>query len=151
VTSLAVAWGTIPDWLAAVGTVGALGVALVLLAKELRARREAIEDRVREHARYVAAWLGEQPSSSPGLLAVHNGGQEPAYECIVKWTHSGYDEPPQLAAFAVLPPGETMHATVTPPAFMSLLPPLTIFFTDARGIRWRRDPGGQLARIAPGL
>ena len=150
-TSVAVAWGTVPDWLAAVGTVGALGVALVLLAKELRARREASEDRVREHARYVAAWLDEPPSSSPALLLLHNGGQEPAYECIVKWTQGGYDEPQQLAAFAVLPPGETLGAPVTTPAFMSLLPPLTIFFTDARGIRWQRDPGGQLARIAPGL
>lgn len=36
--------GTIPDWIAALGTVAAFGVALRPLAKELAARREVEED-----------------------------------------------------------------------------------------------------------
>jgi hypothetical protein len=34
-------WGTVPDWLAAVGTLAAFAVALRLLGKELAARRGA--------------------------------------------------------------------------------------------------------------
>ena len=42
-------WGTIPDWIAAIGTAGALGATVSLLRGELR-QRDA------EQARLVACW-----------------------------------------------------------------------------------------------
>lgn len=50
-----VEWGTVPDWVAAFGTLAAFAVALRLLFKELEARREYEADRRRDQARLVAA------------------------------------------------------------------------------------------------
>jgi hypothetical protein len=52
-----VEYGTVPDWLAGAGTVGALVVALVLLSHDLRARREVEEERRRAQASRVVCWL----------------------------------------------------------------------------------------------
>ena len=50
-------FGTVPDWLAAVGTLLAFVVALRLLFKELAAHREQEEDRRRNQASLVTAWM----------------------------------------------------------------------------------------------
>jgi hypothetical protein len=44
-----VQWGTVPAWLAAIGTVGGLGYALRLFSREGKASREHEADRLREH------------------------------------------------------------------------------------------------------
>jgi hypothetical protein len=55
--SPAVEYGTVPEWLAGAGTVGALVVALVLLSQDLRARREVEEERRRPRpAGWSAGW-----------------------------------------------------------------------------------------------
>jgi hypothetical protein len=93
--------GTIPDWIAALGTVAAFLVALRLLAKELAARREYEEDRRRAQASRVVCWLEVAPStatftpSSGGPsttfptgdhleLILHNGSDEPVFDCRIQ-------------------------------------------------------------------
>jgi hypothetical protein len=64
-------WGTVPDWVAAFGTLAAFFVALRLLAKELVARREQEQDRRRPQARLANAWLAfEAPPDSDRDTAV---------------------------------------------------------------------------------
>jgi hypothetical protein len=57
-------YGTLPDWLAALGTIGAFFAGLRLLRKELEARRDDVEDRRSAQARLVAAWVSPTP---PGM------------------------------------------------------------------------------------
>ena len=87
--------GTLPDWLAALGTVGGFFAGLRLLRKELDARREVEEDRRRQQASRVACWVGmieqepgrrlmpERAGEFPLVVGavLHNGSEEPVYDC----------------------------------------------------------------------
>jgi hypothetical protein len=132
-------WGTLPDWLAAAGTIGAFFAGLRLLRKELDTRREALEDRRRAQARLVAAWTDIQPV--PGLLGppitippyehvffVRNGSEEPVYDVsiIMVAEDSPYADDPEAAwrkdgaleagamhaHFSIVPPGERIRNTI---------------------------------------
>jgi hypothetical protein len=156
-------WGTVPDWLAAVGTLAAFAVALRLLAKELAARREQEEDRRREQASRVACWLEivEDPDWPPRHWApdkpvravaavLQNGSEEPVYDCRV---HIELD--PGASGKLVsgdrqysleertLPPGRTQRSVSFP---REDLPPAStrMSFRDAAGRRWTRYPDGRL-------
>src|SRR5439155_17379932 len=54
-TARTLQWGDVPTWLAAVGTIAAVVVALVFAGREGRHRREAAK---RAQANQVTAWLG---------------------------------------------------------------------------------------------
>jgi hypothetical protein len=83
-------WGTVPDWLAAVGILAAFAVALRLLGKELAARREAEEDRRREQARQVSVWATEIEQVPPALGSLvffvvrANRSDEPVYDVLIE-------------------------------------------------------------------
>jgi hypothetical protein len=68
-----VKWGTVPDWLAAIGTVATLGIALAVLIRELR------EHRARQ-ASLVAAWMGQRHE-----IVVQNKSNAPAYNLCVSY------------------------------------------------------------------
>jgi hypothetical protein len=164
-----VEWGTVPDWLAAVGTLLAFAVALRLLFKELAARREVEEDRRREQARLVSAWtLRDQFQTGFGTyelgfaVKVRNASQEPVYD--LKFTLVPYEGPfatdPEAARRADetvetgteggdlgrLPPGETIRFRIKQrPHLESLV--LGLSFTDSQGRRWKRLPNGTLTEI----
>jgi len=79
-------WGTVPDWVTAFGTLAAFAVALRLLAKELAARREYEEDRRRDQARLVAAWVERFIAMAPTnqyVVVLRNGSEEPVYDLRV--------------------------------------------------------------------
>lgn len=156
--------GTIPDWLAAFGTLAAFGVALTLLAKELAERREYLEDRRRDQAGRVAAWPElEIQSGQPSryVIVLRNGSEEPVYD--VKVTLVAKDSPfasdpesvrnedgsfkeagPISLSEEILPPGEPVRYPIPsgllPHAYTS--PGLS--FTDSRDRRWKRYPKGRL-------
>jgi len=164
-------WGTVPDWLEAVGTLLAFAVAFRLLAKELTARREYEEDRRREQASQVACWVEvvEDPdlalhpwASEIGTRRVaavlHNGSEEPVYDCRV---HLEID-PAAEGSFSKVVDGAfqkgerrlTLTERTLPPGrihvFLGLgradKPHVSTWmtFTDAAGHRWTRHPNGQL-------
>jgi hypothetical protein len=154
----AVEYGTVADWLAAVGTVGALAFALWLFAREQF-------DRHRAQARLVSAWpTTPQPKlSGDGVifaLMVKNGSAEPIYR--VRATMVPYDSPhaddPEAATgqagtitarLPILPGGEVLE-TGLDPARTGISPgAVGVSFTDAQGVRWRRLPGGSLTWRRP--
>jgi hypothetical protein len=164
-------WGTLPDWLAAVGTVGAFIAGLRLLQKELDARREALEDRRRAQARLVAAWTDMQPV--PGMLGppiatppyehvffVRNGSEEPVYDVsiIMVAEDSRFADDPEAAMrgdgtledgavhahFSIVPPGERVRNTISAEIAPSPYPPCALTFRDAQERRWKRYPNGRL-------
>jgi hypothetical protein len=158
-------WGTVPDWLAAIGTLAAFGVALRLLAKELAARREQEEDRRSSQARLVSAWPTD-PQVEGGRLrvtvVVKNGSDEPVYQvhAVLVPPDSPWAEDPEAGAGQVpaaeigrmmLPPGQKEEGRF--PMIMSILHtgigpgPVGISFTDAAGRRWKRYPDGRLVEL----
>jgi hypothetical protein len=143
--------GTLPEWLAAVGIVGALFVALRLSGRELAARRAAAEDREKDQARLISAWAQMSSEGGLGTVMLRNGSGEPAYDVSIYGTSDVYDEPPIVFQLAVLPPGETIDTRAHPPGpYMAEIPPMDLAFTDSRGTRWRRlAAGAQLEKVPP--
>jgi hypothetical protein len=159
-------WGTAPDWLAAIGTVGALAFALVLFARDQ-------EDRRRAQASRVVSWLVVEPTMSsvtPGVdlptaprivgyhseAVLHNGSVEPVFDCRVQVDL----EPPVTVTTTpddtwrftlterMLPPGQTrrrlrdLRESDLPDAYVWMV------FTDASNRRWQRSHTGRLSRLA---
>jgi hypothetical protein len=114
-------WGTVPDWLAAVGTVAAFAVALGLFRKEQKARREYEEDRRREQARLISAWpeapevpgVKDRPRNTDVIawmretgtdayvhLVMKNGSAEPVYRifAVMVASDSSYADDPEVGA-----------------------------------------------------
>ena len=144
----AVDWGTVPDWIAAIGTTGALLVAVTLLWREQRDHDVA-------QARLVSAWVNEVDDSRPEPLSgvvVQNKSDEPVYDVIIflfdSVAHAEVGEPGQeIFHVEVLPPGTRHRATDSVHARMGHIPLLTLTFTDSSNRRWTRK-GGSLQRAA---
>jgi hypothetical protein len=81
--------GDLPTWLAALGTVGALGAALWQIGAERKRRHEREaqerEERHRAQARLIAATFGPEDHSGPGRTGIEliNGSPEPVYRLVV--------------------------------------------------------------------
>lgn len=98
-------WGTMAGGLAAAGTIGAVGIALIQVARERRARirreQQVQSDRRRAHATRISAWLGEaervpdrehinvgddhtadRAFNWRTPIYVHNSSAEPVYEVV---------------------------------------------------------------------
>jgi hypothetical protein len=89
-------FGSLPDWLSGVGTVGALLLTYALLRRELDARRDEVNDRRRAQARLVTVWwtrvqkdsnkdmtdfTGEWPEEIGFRVWAANSSQEAVYDC----------------------------------------------------------------------
>jgi len=142
-------WGTVPDWLAAVGTLAAFAVALRLLGKELAARREAEEDHRREQARRVSVWATEIEQVPPALGSLvffvvrANRSDEPVYDVLIEMASNdpGGAWAPWRKHIPVMPPGQEQTRLQVVPYRPG---PVTLTFTDAVGRRWKRYPDGRL-------
>jgi hypothetical protein len=137
--------GTIPEWIAALGTVAAFFVALGLFAKELAARREQQEDQRRDQARRVTALAQRWPGGAERhTLIMRNNSDEPASAITVVMEHP--DKPGVITrqeSWDLLPPGESPEKS----AFFAPVGPITLSFTDAAGRRWKRYPDGRLVEV----
>jgi hypothetical protein len=128
-------WGSVPEWLAAIGTILAFILAFAILRRELRA--------IRVHeARLVSIWSsytgaeGEATKSHAFEIFVRNGGTEPVYSVRVRLRGV------EMLSYDVLPPAETEKGTLS--LEMRERPPLSIQFLDVQGQLWERNPQGRL-------
>lgn len=92
--AMSIQFGDIPTWVAAIGTIGALGAALWQIGNERKRRiAQEAQDRSERHqsqARLVAAWIGEiiygteDSSYDDGRTAIEllNGSAEPIYSLV---------------------------------------------------------------------
>lgn len=146
------------DWLAAVGTVGAVLLGLFVLAREQRDRRKV-------QARSVNAWAVEvRPKRDRTELGVivgmsgkcvvveaHNSSTEPVYD-FHAWVH--HNLAPDSGSMgsherAVLPPGAHtifVDGVDIPDGGLAHLPYVDVTFRDTAGRRWQRLYTGKLAR-----
>jgi hypothetical protein len=145
-------WGSVPDWLAAVGTLAAFFVALRLLAKELAARREQEEDRRRNQARLVVAWATFKEVSETEVrysVVMRNGSDEPVYDglCVVVPSTAVFE---WEVGWLILPPHEIKEGDLRlPERYWRPLweAAIELSFTDAAGRRWTRYPDGRLVEL----
>lgn len=125
-----VEWGNVPEWVAAVGTLGAFGVALWLLGAQLGTYRASEQDRIQGDAIRISAWWSLPQSIKIGLrerirtrraperrheVTVHlrNSSDNPVYDCIVylgptRQPTPGGREDAWDFHFPVLPGGQTL-------------------------------------------
>lgn len=152
-------WGTLPEWLAAVGTLLAFAVALRLLFKELETRREDVGARLRAQARLVAAWVTQietHESATTCHLVTRNGSDEPVHNVTVTLYQRGSARdalheratqwysllaPQTIEAFGPINLEEPLYV-----AWSSLT--ASIAFRDSQGYSWLREPGGILTLVA---
>lgn len=162
VCSWSINWGSLPDWLAAIGTVGSLGVVAIGLTREVKRRRE--DDRAaaaeRRHAtarqaRLVTA-VARAWSPQQVHVTVRNESQAPIFDVkpglLVADPETGQQTVPlagRVLDFVAMHriaggSGELQVAlTVDEPLTADPRAITDLIFTDANGLRWRRINNGQ--------
>jgi hypothetical protein len=163
--------GSIPDWIAGIGTVAAFFVALLLFRRQMNELRDADEGRQRAQATQISAWCKEETQSDGSAaqwLRLRNGSGEPVYQCAAlfasanneTWTAQNHDEWQAAinrsgASYGargtmVLAPGETTNWVVEDTELQSArgaIVPVFLIFRDAHGTSWSRSPRGVLLRF----
>jgi len=146
-------------WLSAIGTVGALLVALILLSYEVYDRhrnRQADRERV---ARKISAWC--DTVKTPLALWIQNLADEPIYDAVAYIGRMGTnlerlpdpDTVYQEVVFGIIPPGQRIDSNdverdlVTGGPFPDL-PEVAVEFTDSSGLHWRRLANGTLKNVS---
>jgi hypothetical protein len=156
-------WGDYPTWLAAIGTLAAVIVALYLAGQD--SRRRSRQQRAHQ-AELITAWLTdvrgvhEHGKQQRCGIAILNGSQQLAYHVIatlvdVRGT-AGYDfrergglNPYAFRAFVgELPPGRTDVQVDYPGVAMHIRWVVELAFKDAAGVTWVREADGRLKSIA---
>jgi hypothetical protein len=162
---LGVGTGTWPDWIAAFGTsIAAIGTILVL-NREVQARREEKAAERTYQARRVLCWLvdrGKESPTDPRLtVMIRNGSELPIFDCriLVEVDPAAgiqRTQPGELASHDVeleenrhltfhedmIPPGDHPRPLPVPGAFRAGSS-ATLLFTDTNGQRWSRDSRGR--------
>jgi hypothetical protein len=138
--------GDVPSWFAAIGTVGALAVSLLLLRMTLNDRKAERNDRRMAQAHLVAAWLHLYEADTqpyPELrIRIRNGSELPIYAVALNinvGVRGTFVRQPGAMA-----PGETRELRVQIPAYPRLDVRPSVAFTDAAGNRWLRTSNGQI-------
>lgn len=151
-TVLATAWGDIPTWVGAVGTVAAAWIALVIYGQSQRERK-------RSQARSVSGWVPGGPTLVPAGMPIGGSpiiGQEDRVELLIA-IHNGSNEIiSDVEARVVSPDGDDLHVEglrwtdIGPGQRVELSHSqlddgsirgevrLKVQFTDAAGRRWER-------------
>jgi hypothetical protein len=154
-------WGDYPTWLAAIGTILAVVVALGLAGREGRQRRRQQE---RLEAELVTAWLERMGGPTvqgpePAIIVVVNGSQQLAYKVIASLVpvrgaisddfrqKIGRSAADFRAFKGELPPGRTNLEVEWPGGGMHIRFGVELAFRDAGGRNWIRTADGQLKRI----
>jgi hypothetical protein len=151
--------GDVPSWLAAIGTVGAFAIALLLLWVQMSDRRKEAGDRRMAQARLVAAWLSEMtPAGEVAATDAYAGTSLLDYDVLVR---NGSEQPVYMATvqlvvgvrgtcvrrIGVLGPGETRELRIKVPGEPRGVPFANITFADSAGQVWMRSGhAGELTR-----
>ncbi|MER5262264.1 hypothetical protein ABTZ99_09315 [Actinosynnema sp. NPDC002837] len=150
--------GDLPGWLEAIGTVGAFAVTTRLLWLELRRRREALAEQIREQASKVSFIQRREGPQEMGIR-FSNLSHLPVRSVTVHIEINGICR--ESISFNSIPPDRgdygspeltqwvngharrVFESTGIPEMKMGVV----IDFTDANGRRWRRDENGYLEAL----
>lgn len=168
-------WGSVPEWVGAIGTTGAFVAGLVLLGKELQEHRSRRAERRLEAASQVSTWWeydrsrsgDPAPSIGKGVksfytafwaLHVRNGGPAPVYDCTVYvGPRKDFQQLPDSYFFPVVAGGTTLSENLDDMEIelwhdedKGLLAKdvwAEVTFTDPSGRSWLRDAYGRLVEL----
>lgn len=145
-------WGSVPDWIAGVGSLAAIVVALWISLSEAKLRRRRDEDEEKRPARLVV--LGEPALGSPQLGAteaseyvrVHNFGEAPIHQLhvgLAVWRAHDREPVPALIEVTFLGPGESQEFEFAVPDGEGSIRAgeLAAYFVDAFGRAWKLNDG----------
>jgi hypothetical protein len=163
-------WGeAVPNWLAAIGTVGAVVVALWIALRDMhrqgtadrkaeeaeaeRARKavEIEESRRRAQAELVIGWALVSTTEHPDYVAGVGGfyanySGQPVFEARIEVLGEKTGRRFHEVRLPVLPPSDeaTMIDLGLADEYTDELPRIVMSFRDVAGRRWRRYPDGRL-------
>ena len=166
-------WGSLPDWIASVGTCLALSLSAAITLSEIRQRKhaQALLQRERVRARAsdahgVVAWLEVQATSGPHgprtLMHVQNSSPRPVFSLEVTPCAYGFAKRDQAIEIPVLGPGSTLSedfdAALDQFVILQDLPDVyrldpagrigfRMIFRDSDGIGWERTLHGDLHEV----
>jgi hypothetical protein len=150
-----VAWGTVPDWTAAVGTVGSLvGLSIGLMQERSRRRQDEAgaarerADREASQARLVSTGLRvtNDAGGTRFLVLVVNDSEAPIFDVEATVLEDGGTAVARWSCDRVGPHGNETGDVRTPgptPAAANV----TVTFTDNSGLRWQRAAQQQPVRL----
>jgi hypothetical protein len=159
-------WGSVPDWIAGVGTAGALILGFIVLRRDVRARSDETqrraaddEDRRRRQASKVSGRVDMVPTplldgGGPTIMKLfataRNGSDEPIYRVVGLMIDSLTKEDIKSLSFVdVLPGGAESDVDVTELLDDDRLKTthwlLELAFTDSNGNKWRRHVDSDLS------
>lgn len=150
--------GTVPEWIAAVGTAGAFFATAWLLWREEEARRRRHEEEAKGQARRVNVWAVGEVESTPDTqvidVALSNSSEEPVYTVHVDAMEPAGDGMVTLFRISTLPPGEEpriKRVEASKNIMRGAGTRLRIRFRDSQGIAWvKESPAGRLYRLGGG-
>lgn len=142
---MALNWGDVPTWVAAIGTVSAVSLALW---QNMVDRRTARTRAVRAQAELISAWYGGDRDDVTDLY-LRNGSKQPIYEvvvCLVINLGGGEGVPDDFRhVYLELPPGLFRIEVPSHWHGMSARPGIEVSFTDRTGAKhWIRRAAGAL-------
>lgn len=142
-------WGSVPDWVGAVGSAGALIGAVVLLGIESSRRRSERRAEEEDQASLVAVWLdGADFESGTWIARVSNRSDLPIFDCFVDVWYP--NELPSRAHIWGVRPQDALDSNLvaarSDPTSRSVFPNVSLQFVDANGRGWRRDEFSRLHR-----
>lgn len=132
-------WGSVPDWFAAVGTVGALLATVAIIAREKREQRRASADSLVSWV-LTTAQQGEDGQTEFGhAVHLHNVGSQPIPQVmIIRKIGASQKIEMQRLSVVGLSPGQSVSSRVkTSPSTSE--PILWLRIQDASGKPWIRD------------
>lgn len=147
-------WGTVPDWFAAVGTVGALFVALGIVLNDRRTRRREAAEAIN------GTWYANATSEADFFelkATIYNAGSKPAHAVAVRTYVAGlYDRSLDLADndghegdYEHMPPGATLRfSTRIKGSLADHKNDVLLTFVDGNGRAWVRDLSKGILRDA---
>jgi len=160
---VAVEWGSVPDWIAAIGTSFAFVAALYVIFRDHQAQRRRQNEEDARQARLVLSWVdafetAEVVATEHGLkprhrfeVVIHNASSEPIIDCLAEvWIDT--DEISKDIATSrvqrhkhIIPPGNYREAVQLAPDWATRAV-ASIAFTDGNGRRWLRNANNELSR-----
>lgn len=143
------AMGDLPTWLAAIGTVAAVSVALWQVRADQFRRRQQEH---RAQAGLIAVWYSGDKEGMRSVLSLLNDSSQPVYEAVATLTRSGGpgERVPldYRAVLPTLPPGRWKVEVSGDWHGMSAYATAEVAFTDHRGdTHWIRRSNGKLEEI----
>jgi len=142
-------WGSAPEWVAAVGTVGAVIVSLVLASKGGRETR--LRDR-RRQAESISMWRSINAAGKTRAIVINNTSSGTIFDIALSIAVSYGGGPAfqigndQQVFLMGIPPGKfEVPAPKEPVKEMHKQLGISMTFRDKHGVYWRRDATGALS------